>query len=252
LLVDWFTILAQIINLLILIALLRYFLYGRIIRAMDEREAKIASRWDDAESSRRESEEEAESYRRESRELEESREKRLAEAREEAKELREKLVDQTKKEVEDLRRDWRRSVADQKDSFLAELRRQAGKGVCGVARRALSDIADADLEDGAVRVFVRKIDQLDPDARAEIGGSDGGPAVVRTAFEISDESRSRITETLGRHFDDLDVEFETGPELVCGVELTRGGHRVAWEIGDYLDALEETIASTLDDERREG
>ncbi len=45
---DWFTVVAQIINFLILVALLKRFLYGPIIRAMDRREAEIASRMDAA------------------------------------------------------------------------------------------------------------------------------------------------------------------------------------------------------------
>ena len=35
---DWFTVIAQIINFLILVALLKRFLYGPIIRAMERRE----------------------------------------------------------------------------------------------------------------------------------------------------------------------------------------------------------------------
>ncbi len=48
-LINWFTVLAQIVNFLILVYLLKRFLYGPIIRAMQEREKKIARRLQDAE-----------------------------------------------------------------------------------------------------------------------------------------------------------------------------------------------------------
>ena len=47
--IDWFTVAAQIVNFLILVALLKYFLYGRIVDAMDRREQSIAQRWNLAE-----------------------------------------------------------------------------------------------------------------------------------------------------------------------------------------------------------
>ena len=43
--IDWFTLLAQIVNFLLLVWLLKHFLYGRVVRAMDEREAKSPPGW---------------------------------------------------------------------------------------------------------------------------------------------------------------------------------------------------------------
>jgi len=41
--IDWFVFFCQIVNLLLLLFLLKRFLYGRIIGAMDAREAKITA-----------------------------------------------------------------------------------------------------------------------------------------------------------------------------------------------------------------
>ena len=43
-LIDWFTVVAQIVNFLVLVALMKYFLYERIVRTIDEREKHIAKR----------------------------------------------------------------------------------------------------------------------------------------------------------------------------------------------------------------
>ena len=39
--IDWFVFFAQIVNFLLLVFLLKKFLYGRIVKAMDERERKV-------------------------------------------------------------------------------------------------------------------------------------------------------------------------------------------------------------------
>ena len=40
----WFTLVAQVINFLVLVWLLKHFLYGRIVKAMSEREAETADK----------------------------------------------------------------------------------------------------------------------------------------------------------------------------------------------------------------
>ena len=61
-LIDWFTVIAQIINFLILVFLLKRFLFDKITGAMDEREKKISSTLDDANSAKRLAAGEAERY----------------------------------------------------------------------------------------------------------------------------------------------------------------------------------------------
>ncbi|HOP36238.1 MAG TPA: hypothetical protein PL090_07925, partial [Syntrophales bacterium] len=120
-LIDWFTVAAQILNFLILVFLLKHFLYDRIIGAMDERERKIRGRLEDAEEKKREREEEAETYRRKNRELEDKRKEILDAARDEAEEKRKELVRQARENVESLRTQWRESLQREQESFLGEL-----------------------------------------------------------------------------------------------------------------------------------
>src|SRR5277367_4579663 len=49
-LIDWFTVGAQAINFLILVWLLRRFLYKPVLAAIDAREKKVAAKIGDAES----------------------------------------------------------------------------------------------------------------------------------------------------------------------------------------------------------
>ncbi len=47
--IDWLTVIAQIVNFLILVWLLKRFLYQPVINAMDQREQRIAERLQKAE-----------------------------------------------------------------------------------------------------------------------------------------------------------------------------------------------------------
>ena len=48
-LIDWFTVIAQIVNFLILVALLKHFLWGRLVRVIDDREQRVATQVAEAE-----------------------------------------------------------------------------------------------------------------------------------------------------------------------------------------------------------
>ncbi len=48
-LIDWFTVIAQILNFLILVWLLKHFLYKPILNAIDAREKKVADELANAE-----------------------------------------------------------------------------------------------------------------------------------------------------------------------------------------------------------
>jgi len=67
--IDWITVVAQIVNFLVLVWLLQRFLYGPITRAMKNREKRIENRLTEARQERNEAEDEAEAYRQKQRQL---------------------------------------------------------------------------------------------------------------------------------------------------------------------------------------
>ncbi|MGA7275416.1 MAG: hypothetical protein WBX14_11280, partial [Candidatus Udaeobacter sp.] len=44
---------------------------------------------------------------------------------------------------------------------------------------------------------------------------------------------------------EINVRFETAPEVVSGIELTANGQKVAWSISDYLASLENGVDDLL-------
>lgn len=104
--IDYFTIAAQIVNFLILILLLRHFLYRPVIQAMDEREKKIVSRLKDAEQKEKDAKQEEEAYHKAQAELSDKRQEMLSKAAQEAKAWRSDLMEKAKKEVDESKARW--------------------------------------------------------------------------------------------------------------------------------------------------
>ena len=246
--IDWFTLAAEIVNFLLLIVLLRLLLYKRIVRAMNEREQRIASDLNDAEEKRKEAEREAESYREKRRELETRQKSLISEAEENAEERRKELMSRAREEVEESRDQWFASMRRERDSFLSELRRRAGRKVIGIARRVLSDLADSELEDRIVRIFIRRLRDLDEEEKRQLGEmkpEDGW--TVAGSWSVSEDLRDELEEAVREVVGDSPrITFETKEELVAGLELRSGGRRLAWSVDSYLNALEEELADMVD------
>jgi F-type H+-transporting ATPase subunit b len=254
-LIDWFTVIAQVINFLVLVALLRRFLYGPIVKAMDERQAHIVAKSEEAEAERTRAEQEAQSYRHRRQELEDGREALLVEAKSEAEARRVEMVAAARAEVDEVRERWHRSILQEKESFLDDLRRRAGAGAVDVARRALADLAGANLERQVVEVFVQRLRHMEQGeremvARAVRDSEDG--VVIQSAFAIPEEIRQRITRELREQVPvAAAVSFETAPNLISGIELRAHGGKIGWSIEDYLETLEKSLAEALADEASE-
>lgn len=252
-LIDWFTVVAQIINFLILVALLRHFLYGRIIKAMDQREARITSRLEEAEKRKKEAEEEAEAYSQRNQEFDLQREELIYHAKEDAEAFRKELVLRAREEIDALEARWHETVEKRKIAFLKELSQRATREVFSVTRQALKDLADKDLEHQMVNVFIRRIQGLDEKERHLIGEAIGssGKVLIRSAFQIPDEGRTKIFQAIRDYINGGEhVSYQVATDVISGIELRTMGHKIAWSLDNYLSSLETSVLQAMEIESK--
>ncbi len=254
--IDWFVLFCQIFNFLLLVYLLKRFLYGRIIKAMDDREAKIAARFAEAQVLKVKATEAAELYDRRNQLLTEKSEQMLNEASIAAEAKRKELMEKVREEVDAIKTRWQDMLTREKDAFFQDLRQRASQQIYATARRALTDLADADLEARIIDEFIRRIRELDKGKSAQIrkaisGG--GNKVVVRSAFSIPAQTQGRIEQALKQQITNgFTIRYETQPEIVSGIELRVNGHKIAWSLNEYLETLVENLSETLQKEAHSG
>jgi F-type H+-transporting ATPase subunit b len=248
-LIDWFTVGAQALNFLILVWLMKRFLYKPVLAAIDGREKKIAAELADAAAKKAEAEKERDEFRQKNDQFDEHRAARLGTVTHEVNVERERLLAAagkaadalTAKRQDSLRRDARTL------SHAITLRTQ--KEVFAIARRALEDLADANLEERMTDVFISRLHSLDGVAKADLTKALSAatrPAVVRSAFTLPAAKCARIQTALSDIFSAaVHVRFETAPELVSGIALIANGQKVGWSIADYLTSLQTGVAELL-------
>lgn len=239
--IDWFTFGAQIVNFLVLVALLRWLLYGRIVRAMQEREQRIADRMQEADRRREEAEEKVEQYEEKTRELNRQREELLRQAHHDARDEHERLTKDAKSEVDRKREDWHAAFRRERNDLLSDVARQAARMGVEAARKTLAQLADADLEQRMCDTFLARLRELDAEQRKEIAlhlGDGEADVFVRSTFNVPDERRARLRETIRESFDhDGEISFQTSDDLICGLELNVGGYSFGWNVKEWLHGL---------------
>lgn len=247
--IDWFTLIAQVVNFLILVVLLKYLLYNPIVKAMDKREERISSRLSDAETKREEAEEKLDDYEKKLANLEKEREQTLASARDEAEERKKKLIAEAREEVEKLKEKWIQSIERDKKSAARKIRTETGSRVFEITRRLLSDLADESIEQRTVERFLDRFDDLGKEEREAFRESvrkADNSVTVRTSFELSPQMKKKVTERLRSSLtDDIDTEYEQDPELLFGIEVMADNNRIDWNANEYLSDLERIITDTL-------
>src|SRR5580693_6836832 len=97
--IDWFTVVAQAINFLILVWLLKRFLYRPILSAIDAREKGIADQLADAVAKEAEAHKDREDFQHKNEAFDKERAALLTKATDEAKAERQRLLDQAQKDT---------------------------------------------------------------------------------------------------------------------------------------------------------
>lgn len=245
---DWFVFFAQMVNFLILFWLLKKFLYGRILGAIDTREAKIASTFSEAEKAREEARESALSYRKRLDELAGASDEMMNKARADAEAYRKELMEKGREEVDLLQKRWIETLHAERENFFAELRRLTGAQVYAVTRQVLKELADMDLEERIVQVLAERIETLDGAEREKIRSlmRVTRRITVLSAFDIRPDARGRLDQTLDRNIGPgIDVDYQKSNDVMSGCEFRIDGYKIAWSMKDYLDTLEEKFCHLL-------
>lgn len=250
-LIDWFTVAAQVLNFLILVWLLKRFLYHPILDALDAREKKIAKVLSDADAKKAEAQQERDEFRHKNEMFEQQRAGLLNTATEEAKAERQRLLDEARHTAEVLLAKRQEVLRSDAHNLNQAIRRRTRQEVFSIARKALHDLATTELEERMADVFIRCLHEMDEQAKKTLTaalGNTSQPALVLSAFDLPEVQRASILKALQETFSPgIKVRFETSKDLISGIELSAGGQKVAWSLEDYLSSLGKGVDELLNE-----
>ncbi len=250
-LIDWFTVAAQVLNFIILVWLMKRFLYQPVLDAVAAREQKIAAELADAATAQTTAHQQQEEFQQKNQVFDEQRADMMLEARDAAKAARERLLREAREEADAASAHRAKSLLSETRHLHAEVTRHTQQQVFDISRRVLGDLAGVSLEQRVCEVFILRLQAVEGSAMATLDAairtvSDAQPAMLRSAFELPAAQRTAIQTALNESFGrSIPLTFQATPELVSGIELSAQGQKLAWSISEYLAALSVDVHQQL-------
>lgn len=239
-LIDWFTVAAQAVNFLILVWLLKRFLYAPILNAIDAREKRMLAALAVAEAKQAEAQASMDEYARKYAELEAERVSVLKLATDDASIERQRLIDKARSDAENLRSRQQEQLQNEYLLLRDEIVTRTCAEVFAIAKKLLADLAGKSLEERFAEVFIQRLGTLDVDVQQQLASATH--VRVRSAFELPE--RTGIENSI-RKLTTAAIDYEVVPELISGIELIAHGHKIAWSAADYLSILENDVSALI-------
>jgi len=246
--INWFTVIAQVLNFLLLIWLLKRFLYKPILKAIDEREGKIATQIKDAEAKDALAKKEQAEFSKKNETFDKQRKDLMEKAIAETNEERQKLLEAARNDANELRLKLEKSLEEMQENLNRDLAEKTQHEVFEIARKTLIDLASVSLEEQSANIFIKRITELKNEERKQFIDafkSVSTPVIVQSAFDLPQKQQTEIeravNEILGAK---TNFQFKTTPGIISGIELTSNGYKLAWSISEYLDSLKKSISET--------
>ena len=244
--IDWFTVIAQVINFLILAWLLKRFLYKPILNAIDEREKKIASQLKDAKAEKADAKKEQDEFKQKNEQFDQQKKELMDKAVADTKTEHDKLMEAARKDANKLSAKLEEALKTKQENLNHEIAQKTQEEVFAITRKTLADLASISLEEQSVNVFIKRLNELKEEEKKkfiEAFKSASNPILVRSAFDLppkqQDEIKKSVSEILAT---ETQFQFKVTPELISGIELNANGFKVAWSISEYLNSLEKSIS----------
>lgn len=241
--IDWITVGAQIANFLVLVWLLKRFLYRPILDGIDAREAEITSRMNDAVAAKDQAEATEADYHERVRALNVSQSEMSETIRKSAESQRDTLLTEARASMERDQINWQAHLDDEGRKYAVRLHKAGAEALLSLTRKALTDLADETLEDRMAHHLVRQLGPMTGDLKAAAG--EALEAVVTSRDALAPSTQKALIAEVCALFPHAGVDFETDVDQAPGLMLRIGGAQLAWTVDSYVDGLEASMADRL-------
>lgn len=237
--IDWVTVLAQIANFLVLLWLLKRFLYKPILDGIDAREADIAQRMADADNAQQEAGKAESLYVKQQAQLVSDQDALLKKALESTEEERAELLAVARTKLQQEQDDWRQHLEQERQAFNKRLQATGSDVLLQLTRKALHDLADERLEDAIVRHVAKQLAPMADELAQAAAGSSQAQVTTRDALPAA--TQDLLQKEVQPWLPEVTLVFETNAQQAPGLIMQVGGTQVAWTTDSYIDELAELL-----------
>ena len=242
-LIDWFTVSAQIINFVILIWLMKRFLYHPILNAIDAREKNIVLELKNADEKKVQAQNEHDEFQKKNDDFDQNRVALFNKMNEEVKVERLRQLEEVRKDANALQIKRQESLESNTENFYKNIKHKTEKEVFEITRKVITDLSTTNLEKSICQKFLIRLEDLATEEKNDfVSSTKTDCTFLRTSFNLADDQKISIQNSINESFiTNIPLKFETTPEIIGGIELVANGKKISWSINDYLKSMEQSL-----------
>ena len=241
--IDWWTLALQGLNFLILIWLLRRYLYRPVLAAIDRRRVSAQAAFDQAEAARLAAGAAEQDFKARIAALADERRAALSAAHAQAEAERAALLERTRHESDDLMVQARRTLADERAEAERRLRARAAELAVTLAQTLLAGLPAGAVAESFLEQLERHLDTLPAGTLRRLTGP-SGPVRVVTCPALDEPAAARWRQRLAARLGPaIPVDFGADTALVAGarLDLPAGTVEASWQRA--LDSFRQEVAA---------
>lgn len=252
--INWFTVLAQAINFVVLVWLLKKFLYQPILNAIDERENKITGQLKDADNKKAAAQKEKDDFKNKNAQFDLQKKTLLNKAVEDASIKKNEIIETAKAEANTLKADMEQAAMEKEQRDTSETNKKNQQQVFAITRKALAAMATVSLEEQLASTFVKRLQASTEDEKMSFSNAFKASLngiMVQSGFKLAAKQQGEINDAVNEILGTKTaLQFKTTPEIISGIELYTNGYKVSWSFLAFMDSLEENIISSTKENER--
>jgi F-type H+-transporting ATPase subunit b len=237
---DWTTFALEVLNFLVLVWILKHFLYRPVLGVLDARQARFAAEKRQSEEMRTEAAALKSQYEARLEEWEREREQSRRQLEDELARIRASAIENLKKRLADDEVKAHARTEALAASRESALKRDASRDAYRAVAAMLTRLASPDLTKRIAHAFSEDLGTLSDDRRAVLRNAaralgDGAPIEVATAHRLGDPEAALVRDSLSQVAgQSLSITFKEAPELIAGVRASVGECLLHANLADEL------------------
>lgn len=241
--IDWFTVLVQIFNFLVLVYILKYFLYKPIFEAIDRRKQEIENSIRRAEKKEAEASAFEEEYQRKKSELEGQERRIVDEANAKASLFLKEKIAEMEKDIKDLKNKRIEKIHKDEEEFRENLLELFKKTVFKLTSKVFEELAGRAFEEGIFETFLFYLREELPKIKDKI--SDESTVKLISTQELNIEQKKQFQTICDSEIHRAKYQYLIREENIAGVKLFIQGFELPWCVENSLRTLEEEFSESL-------
>lgn len=252
--IDLITILAQIINFLVIAAALYFLLFKPTVKRIEKRAQEKEEMLSNAKQKEKEAEEKLAQVEARLADIDNEIEARLEEAYQKAQSESEALLLETQKEAEKIIRDAEKEAEKRQSLEMEELEQELVDTILNISSQVLSKSTPDKIHEKLIQDLNQEIWDMGKSDMPQVRTirdslSERTPTVnVVSAKELTPEQQRSLVRTFSALADrNVNMEIEIDPELIAGIRLRMGDLVVENNLAVELEELRAEVLESLEE-----